>query len=441
MKVDEFVRRLKSLITEHEESKFVFFLGAGCSISSGIPGATALVESWLPKLKKMKTGTEDNCDSWIKEQYSDYEKERASLLYGEVIKRLFLLPEERQREVERLTEGKDPGFGYAVLAQLMTHQEYGHHCNVVLTVNFDDLIADALYLYTQQKPLIISHEFLAGFVRITRTRPLVIKVHGDARLEPRNTEEETQELPETVREVLKNMLCEMGLIFVGYGGHDKSIAEILNELPSNALPWGIYWISNRKPDGEIGEWLEKRDAVWVDQNNFDELMLLVWNEFGLSHPKKDRFDRLWNTYFDTFRKMKDKVEARLKKEEIELLREALEKAIKDFGSWGVKLEAEKYGKEDPEKANIIYQEGIKKFPKDVDLLGSYALFLHRIRKDYKTAEKYYKMALELDPDHATNIDNYALFLAHVISEEIDIQELDSFNLWKNIPNNKKNKKK
>jgi len=113
---------------------------------------------------------------------------------------------------------------------MMTFEDIGRHCNVVQTVNFDDLIADALYLYTQKKPLVISHESLSGFVKITRTRPLIMKLHGDARLDPKNTEKETQGLAENVRKVLKNLLHETGLIFIGYGGHDESIAEILTEL-------------------------------------------------------------------------------------------------------------------------------------------------------------------------------------------------------------------
>ena len=414
MKTEEFIRRLKNLIKDHEDSKFIFFLGAGCSISSGIPGAAKLVKSWIPRLKKVKTGSEDNFESWIKGIYPEYNEENASLFYGKIIEDLFLTSEERQREIERLTEGKDPGFGYAVLAQLMTHKECGRHCNVVLTVNFDDLIADALYLYTQKKPLVISHESLAGFVRITRTRPLVIKLHGDARLEPKNTELETKELAESVRRVLKNLLCETGLIFLGYGGHDQSISEILDELPSDALPWGIYWIGSKIPKGETGVWLKRRDAVWVNHNDFDELMLLMLNEFDLSHPKKDRFDRLMNTYFETFRNLRSRIEARLEKEEIKLLRDAMEKAIEEFGSWwGVVLEAEKYEKKDPEKADIIYQEGLKEFPNDADLFGSYARFLHFNRKDYEKAEEYYKRALEIEPEDATNLCNYASFLREI----------------------------
>ena len=46
--------------------------------------------------------------------------------------------------------------------------------------NFDDMVADALYLYTQKKPLVMVHESLASFVDTGRTRPTVLKLHGDA---------------------------------------------------------------------------------------------------------------------------------------------------------------------------------------------------------------------------------------------------------------------
>ncbi|MCJ7497572.1 MAG: SIR2 family protein, partial [candidate division Zixibacteria bacterium] len=221
MKLDEFGRRLKDWVAK-QDSKFVFFLGAGCSVSSGIPHAGDLVRNWLPRLKKLRTGSEDDYKTWVKEIYTDYEDEKASSFYGKVIEKLFIYPEERQREIERLTEGKDPGFGYAVLAQIITNDKYCPHCSVVLTVNFDDLVADAIYLYTNKKPLVISHDSLAGFVKITRTRPMIIKLHGDARLEPKNTEQETKELADSVKKVLRNLLSETGLIFMGYGGNDES---------------------------------------------------------------------------------------------------------------------------------------------------------------------------------------------------------------------------
>jgi NAD-dependent SIR2 family protein deacetylase len=156
IKVEEFVRRIKKLIDENSDCRLAFFLGAGCSVTSGIPGASRLVERWLPKLKNHKTGNIDNLDEWAEMEFIKYNKDNKALIYGEVIEKLFATSEERQREIERLIDDKDPGFGYSVLAQLVTHENEGNKCNVLLTTNFDDLVADALYLFTRKKPLVIT---------------------------------------------------------------------------------------------------------------------------------------------------------------------------------------------------------------------------------------------------------------------------------------------
>ena len=416
--VQEFVRRLKHAVDTSEDSRFTFFIGAGCSVTSGIPAAGALVKRWLRRLKTLKTGDGERLEDWIKETYPAYEEDNAAQFYEQVIEELFFTSEERQREIESLTEGKDPGFGYAVLAQLMTHERHGRHCSAVLTVNFDDLVADALYLYTQRKPLVISHESLASFIRVTRTRPLVIKLHGDARLEPKNTTRETKDLDDNVKTALKNFLPEMGLIFLGYGGYDKSIAAILNELPRNSLRWGIYWINSELPDGPMGKWLEGKDAIWVKHRDFDELMVYMLDGFDLSHPEKKRFDDLMETYTKTFARLAKKgqlsTEEGPRTDKADELSEALRRATERFKSWqGVWIEASLYEKSEPQKADAIYQEGIEKFPDSADLLEHYASFLTGVRKDYDQAEAYYKRALAIEPDNTGALNNYALILTEV----------------------------
>jgi protein O-mannosyl-transferase len=407
--VKEFARRLKMTMME-SDGRFIFFLGSGCSVSSGIPAAAGLVKNWLPRLKKIRTGSEDRLVDWLKAEYPDYQEENAASFYGPVIEALFFTPEERQREIERLTEGKDPGFGYAVLAQIMSHPTFITRCNIVLTTNFDDLVADALYLYTFKKPLVISHESLVGFVRITRTIPVVIKLHGDARLTPKNTELETQQLTEAVKKVLKNLLHETGLIFAGYGGNDQSILNILSELPAGALPWGVYWVNNRSPESGLGTWLDKVGAKWVRHLDFDELMLLIRDEFGLAHPDLKRFEKLRDTYQETFKKLTEKIARTPESEEKRVIEAAAAKAAKDFDSWfSVELEASKFKTSEPERAKAIYEEGLKQFPGQPGLLGNYANFLHEVHRDYEAAEQYYQHALEADPQQADNLGNYANF--------------------------------
>lgn len=416
MDVGEFVRRFKHDIEDIDDSKFVFLIGAGCSVSSGIPCAKDLANVWLRRLKKLRKGNDDNLEEWARQEFPDYAPESAALYYGKIIEKLFLRPEARQREIEQLTEGKDPGFGYAVLAKLMSHEKYGGHCNAVLTVNFDDLIADALYLYTHKKPLVIVHDSLVGFVRSARKRPLVLKLHGDARLEPKNTESETTELADSVKKVLKNFLSETGLVFIGYGGHDESIANILKELPRDALPWGIFWVNTEVPDSSIGEWLRERNAIWVDHTDFDELMLLIWNEFKLSHPDEARFTKLMDTYKDTFADLSKKLDSAPESEIKKELSNSLDKAIGKADWWGSLVEAERNWGKNPAKAEKIYIELIDKYPNNTAILNNYGYFLHFFRKDYVRAEESYKKVLELDPNTASTLENYAVLLFQICKD-------------------------
>jgi len=189
MNAGEFARRLRA-DSEMLDKRFAFFLGAGCSISSGIPGAGSLVKDyWLPRLSEFIAPDRKDADSWIKDEFPDYDPKNPAGSYGLVLERLFLNAEDRQREIEHLCDGRFPGFGYAVLATLIA--KYGGSFNVVVTTNFDDLVSDALYLFTRARPLVIGHESLASYIRPTRTRPLVVKIHGDARLSPQNTIAET----------------------------------------------------------------------------------------------------------------------------------------------------------------------------------------------------------------------------------------------------------
>ncbi len=407
--IQEFVRRIKASM-DNQDCRFAFFLGSGCSVSSGVPAAGSLVKIWLPRLKKVKTGDDGNLPEWVKEYLPGYTGGNAAQFYGKVIEELFFHPEERQKEIEKLTEGKDPGFGYAVLAYMMTHEHSGRHCNIVLTTNFDDMVTDALYLYTNKKPLVISHESLINFVRISRTRPLVLKLHGDARLAPLNTEMETTALDNAVKKVLTNLLSEMGLIFLGYGGNDKSIADILGELPKNALPWGIYWIHEHIPDNNMKDWLNDRNAIWVKHKDFDEAMLLFWQEFNLGEPDWKRFDQLSKKYSETFSSLSEKIDSKPESKEKALLEDALQKVIRESKVWwAIYIEASKYKKTDPNKADLIYSEGLKKYLDNANLTGSYALFLKNIRKEYDRAEELFKKALELDPNDADVTGNYAGF--------------------------------
>jgi Tfp pilus assembly protein PilF len=443
MNPGEFARRLR-VDSEKRDKRFGFFLGAGCSISSGIPGTSSLVRDvWIPRLREICAPDHKDLDEWAKLEFPKYDPDDPGASYGSVIKRLFISPQDRQEEIERLCDGKFPGFGYAVLSTLVAQE--GGKFNVVVTTNFDDLVSDALYLFTRARPLVIGHESLAGFIRPTRTRPLVVKIHGDFRLSPQNTAAETANIQKEVERQVKLLLNDRALVFMGYGGNDEGITRMLSDLPREALPYGVYWVSGSKPKGVIRTWLEARDAVWVEHFDFDEMMLLIRDAFDLPHPDMKQVESIFQLYASTYEKLSGRILSTLGKSD-DALRKAVDRADNDLTGWASYiLRADRIKRKDPHEAERIYIEGLERYPesspllsgyarflehinqdydrakqfyelaikadpKDANILGNYAVFLRKRRKDFKEAEHFFHLAVEVDPYHANNLNNYAIFL-------------------------------
>ena len=69
MIAEEFARRLREN-SDLLDKRFAFFLGAGCSISSGIPGAASLVKDrWLPRLHILRAPNENDFEAWVQKAF------------------------------------------------------------------------------------------------------------------------------------------------------------------------------------------------------------------------------------------------------------------------------------------------------------------------------------------------------------------------------------
>ncbi len=423
MSAEEFSRRLK-MMCDHPDSRFAFFIGSGCSVSSGIPAAASLITSqWLPRLRDLRNPQRQDINQFAKEEFPGYDPENPAGIYGPMLDKLFLLPEERQREIESLCENKFPGFGYAVLSQLMT-MENGRF-NVALTANFDDLLTDSLYLFTKVKPVVVPQESLGTYLRPTRTRPLVIKLHGDHHLAPLNTLRGTDDLKLDVEKRVRAVIRDRGLIFVGYGGNDEGIAKMLSSFTEEALPLGVYWVSDREPKGTIRDWLETRQTIWVQKADFDEFMLLLRNAFSLPHPDSKRFDHVFTRYAGSYQSLSSKIVALPDTAPgAAALKEAARQTAHSFPDWwAVELEAERLKPTDPAKADAVYQKGLEQFPTNGSLLGSYANFLRDFRKDNVRAEEFYQKAVNADGSNVELLQNFAFFLARVRKDYDRAEEL------------------
>ncbi len=296
----EFVRRLKHGIVTHD-SKVVWFLGAGCSVSSGVADAESLTNRWLKELMYLETGQENGLEEWAEERFPAYDRHDAAAAYIQVYDALFYTEQDRQREQEALASDGQPGFGYATLAQLLTHERWGDRCNTLITTNFDDLAADALYLYSQRKPQVLTHESFDRHVQISDARPTIIKLYGDAHLSPEYLDGNRRLLRNDVKNRLRALATECTLVFVGYGGRDECILDLFEEIPMGAPSGGVYWVNDKSPGKSLRKWLEDRRAIWAVNDSFDDLMYALRQEFQLGHPSIDRFDSILQKYDEQYR--------------------------------------------------------------------------------------------------------------------------------------------
>lgn len=89
---------------------------------------------------------------------------------------------------------------------------------------------------------------------------------------------------------------------------------MLEGLPPEALPLGVYWLSRREPECVLRDWLESRDAVWVETGDFDQAMHLIRDTFGLPHPERIRFDNVFENYSESYQKLSAPFLANIRKD-------------------------------------------------------------------------------------------------------------------------------
>lgn len=294
---------VKQLVRAVQEGKsnaerFCFIIGSGASVSSGIPTGAELEYQWMKELEETsgleeirevaKTLKEylDNDFATIEADWEKVKEDRgakesgialSSAYYFDIYKLRFF-PNHRNgyHYLEKIMANKNPGFGYHPLALMLTD---GTGSNLVITTNFDSLVEDALFLYTDDKPLVINHELLAEYAGDANIkRPIIAKVHRGIFFDPLNQPEETNELKGKWSDVLGSVFQNYTPIVIGYGG-DNSLMNLL-ESDNIKMKNGIYWCYYEKyglPNSEIQKLIQKKNGYLVRTAGFDATMLAFGN--------------------------------------------------------------------------------------------------------------------------------------------------------------------
>ena len=301
--IEEFVRETK----KSNGQKYCFVLGAGASRDSGIKMAGELAMGWLRQIHHER-GIAVPFEAWIEdpaeiapdnpEMFKDFAPERAADFYFQIYD-LYCVgdPQKGYEALNKEIDGKEPSFGYSVIANILAETPN----KVVITVNFDNLIADSLFTFSDKTPLVCAHETLAGFVPIVAERPVVAKIHRDRFYGPKSGLDEVSVLEEAWKRALRDLFRIYKPIFIGYGSNDHSLMSFLKE-EENLMPRGYFWllydpsIEDSKatpatlPD-HIEDLLESRAGNWVPSPGFDGLMILLHHELEYKYMHEDLIRR------------------------------------------------------------------------------------------------------------------------------------------------------
>ena len=318
---------------ERGGDRFCFILGAGASAESGIPTGRQLENRWMACLmgeqpdmdgsEPYKKQEDLNCTvqqlneaKLLKHDFAEIRKEweahkaepnwmLPSQYYFDLFKiRFFHNQRLGYYYLEQVMENVEPSFGYHPLALMLA----GGH-NLAITTNFDSLLEKALYLYTDRDPLVINHEDQASYiVKQQPQRPIIAKVHRGLFYDPFNSPEDTNQLNEKWKDVLKSAFDRYTLVVIGYGGGDHSLMDFLQQ-PDTRIPRGLYWCYHEaagQPEGRIQQMVEDKGGYFVSIAGFDALMLAIGQAFYpdkiLSHAIENRANRQIQKYEETRQK-------------------------------------------------------------------------------------------------------------------------------------------
>src|SRR4029077_9658965 len=235
---------------------FCWVLGSGASVQSGIPTGGSLVKQWLKELHELEDLNADTLENWATAKnlgIKNFDLNKAANFYSWIYWRRYRkFREQGYAFLEKAMEAIEPSYGYSVLAQIMAATQH----KAAVTTNFDNLIADALAIYTHALPLVCGHESLTGFIRPNLQRPLVAKIHRDLLLNPKNEPEELEKLPDEWVSALKMIFESYTPIVIGDGGNDGSLMGLLKSL--TPIKGGIFWCYRiaDEPDERIHEVVE-----------------------------------------------------------------------------------------------------------------------------------------------------------------------------------------
>lgn len=283
--LDAFIRSVGvSQTTPH-----MLFLGAGASITSGMPSAQMCIWEWKRNIfltnnvgletqfsELSLASVRQRIQRWLDRQ-GIYPKDGAPEEYNVYIEACYPIPESRRAYFQKKVRKAKPHIGYQLLVTLASQGLI----RSVWTTNFDQLIPRALSA-SSIVPIEVGLDSARRIIRApSKGELLTVSLHGDYRYDHlKNTTEEIKEQEKNLEAALVQELKNSPVIVCGYSGRDQSIMNAFFRGAEEKGFGTMYWcvqdpVTVAQPVRDLiaDARAYGRTAYLVPTQGFDDLMV------------------------------------------------------------------------------------------------------------------------------------------------------------------------
>lgn len=291
----QFIRNFKF----NRQGMIDIFLGAGASISSGIPTGGELVWYFKREIYCSENGISlerfkdlaSETNRIILQGYFDAQKKYPvkgdSQEYSFYFEKCFSSWDARKNFIDQQVVRKAPSIGYLCLANLIVDSKVDN----IWTTNFDQLSEIAIQQVDSLYPFnVCSSANKGSFSSLNSNYSCVYKLHGDYRYDRlQNTTEELKNLEVEIERQFHSKLLNKGLLVIGYSGSDESIMGFFEKHISEPefLSKGLFWttIKGKPVSDRVLKIIEElnclgKNSAVIEIESFDEFMLNIYYALG-----------------------------------------------------------------------------------------------------------------------------------------------------------------
>lgn len=237
-------------------------IGAGCSITAGIPAADGIIN----KIKKEYSA---ETESLKNETYSNY--------MGK------LTPIERRKLINEYVKDSKINWAYIGMAHLMKN----NFIHRVLTTNFDNIFLRACSLVEEFPGIYDMTTYGGEFRSDLLSEKSILYLHGQhTSFVLCNTEKEVKEQREKLEDTFNELKRNSMWIIVGYSCMNDAIWQLLSNEPSFENRLYLIGYENNNENDNMKKILgEDKYAFYVKDYNADSFFISLMHELDIFPPK------------------------------------------------------------------------------------------------------------------------------------------------------------